>query len=182
MKLVDTHCHLDFPQYKDDLEEVLERASSKGVERIIVPGTNAASSLAAVELAGRYKKIYAAVGIHPHEADKVTDEDIDALRKLAVEEEKIVAVGEIGLDYFKGFSDKENQKALFRKCLVLASDLDLPVIIHSREAGDDVVKFLRDENIYNLRGVVHCFSGNKDLLDEFLSMDLCVSFAGNITF
>lgn len=182
MKLVDTHCHLDLKQYEGDIEAVLDRASGSGVERIIVPGISSESSEAAVELAGKYKKIYAAVGIHPHEADKVDDGDIERLRRLAVEEEKIVAIGEIGLDYFKGFSDRDNQKELFKKCLRLASGLDLPVIIHSREAGEDVVKFLRERDLYNLRGVVHCFSGDRELLAEVLSMDLYVSFAGNITF
>ena len=182
MRLVDTHCHLDFPDYKDDLDEVIKRAVSSGIERMIVPGTSIESSRKAFELSGKYKEVFAACGIHPHEADKVRDEDILELREIATLDGKMVAIGEIGLDYYKGYSGKENQKKLFSKCLELARELDLPVIIHSRNAEEDILKFLRNGSFNILRGVFHCFSGDEKFLKEVLSLDFFISFAGNITF
>lgn len=182
MRLIDTHCHLDFPDYKDDLTAVLERAASSGVERMIIPGTSLASSLKAVELANKYSNVFAACGIHPHEADKVTPENMQALRDLVLRDGKIVAIGEIGLDYCKGYSDPENQRKLFTESINLAREMDLPVIVHSREAGEDVLKILRKGSFNTLRGVFHCFSGDEKFLKEVLSLDFFVSFTGSITF
>ncbi|NQT32184.1 MAG: YchF/TatD family DNA exonuclease [Candidatus Omnitrophica bacterium] len=182
MKLVDTHCHLDFPDYEKDLDEVIERAVSSGVERFIVPGTSLESSRKAVELSRKYPQVFAAVGIHPHEADKVTPEDISGLRQLASESDKVVAIGEVGLDYYRKYSKPRNQKDLFRKCIFLARELDLPVILHNRNAQKDFLHILKDQDFNILRGVVHCFSGDEKFLKEILSLDLFVSFAGNITF
>jgi len=182
MRLVDTHCHLDFENYKDDLEDVLERASSAGVVRMIVPGTSVASSRKAIELAGKYKDVFAAVGIHPHEADKTKDSDISRLRDIALESEKIVAIGEMGLDYYKGYSKPENQLKLFRDCLAIAGDLDLPVILHNRDAGEDLLSVLEQAAPSVTSGVVHCFSADRAFLDAVLKRGMHVSFTGNITF
>lgn len=183
MKLVDTHCHLDFPDYKKDLDEVIARAVETGLERMIVPGTNMESSIKAVEVAEKYPQVFAAVGVHPHEADKVTPEEIEEIEKLALSKEKIVAVGEIGLDYYRNFSSHENQKKLFTSLVEFAREHDFPVIVHSREAEEDVLKILKSKREFNfLRGVLHCFSGDKDFLKEVLAMNFYVSFAGNITF
>jgi TatD DNase family protein len=182
MQLVDTHCHLDFPDYRDDLEDVLKRADGAGITRIIVPGTNISSSEKALELAGKYPQVFAAVGIHPHEADKAGDTEKQALHKLALEGERIVAIGEIGLDYYKKYSKEENQKKLFKECLIVAKDLDFPVILHNRNAGEDFLTILKEVGSSGLRGVVHCFSGEEDLLNSILDLGMFVSFAGNITF
>lgn len=183
MKLVDTHCHLDFPDYKKDLDEVISRALSEGVERMIVPGTNLESSKKAVELAEKYPQIYAAVGIHPHEADKVTPEEVEELKGIALKEEKVVAIGEIGLDYYRNFSKKENQKKLFTSLIEFARRHDFPVIVHSREAEEDVLEILKSKEEFNfLRGTLHCFSGDESFLKEILAMNFYLSFAGNITF
>lgn len=182
MKLIDTHCHLDLPQYEDDIEEVVKRASLSGVERIIVPGISVESSRKAVELAAKYPSVFAAVGIHPHEADRVRQEDIDEIRKMAEDSEKVVAIGEIGLDYYKGYSDPENQKKLFKGLVKTALELDLPVIVHNRDAAEDVLETLRNGEFNTLRGVVHCFSGDEFFLNKVLAMDFFISFAGNITF
>ena len=112
MRLVDTHCHLDFPDYKKDLDEVIKRAEEAGVVRMIVPGTNVESTKKAIELSEKYPSVFPAAGIHPHEADKVTGKDIEELRNIIVGSEKIVAIGEIGLDHYKGYSEAGNQ----RKC------------------------------------------------------------------
>lgn len=182
MRLVDTHCHLDLPEYSEDLDAVIANALDSGVVRIISPGINLASSKKAVELSRRYDSVFAAVGVHPHDADKVTDEDIDKLRIIAADAEKVVAIGEVGLDYFKGYSEARNQRELFGKCLKMAHELDLPVILHNREANEDFLALLKENNLYELKGVVHCFSGDVEFLKEILAMDLYVSFTGTVTF
>ena len=182
MKLIDTHCHLDLPQYEEDIEEVVKRASLSGVERVIVPGISVESSRKAVELAAKYPSVFAAVGIHPHEADKVRQEDIDEVRKMAEDSEKVVAIGEIGLDYYKGYSNPENQKRLFKAFVKMALELDFPVIVHNRDAAEDVLEVLRNGDFNILRGVIHCFSGDETFLKKVLAMDFFISFAGNITF
>lgn len=180
MQLVDTHCHLDFQHYKDDLDRVLTRAAQNGVIRFIVPGINITSSQTAIELSKKYNAIYAACGIHPHEADKVTDDDFERLKALAGND-KVVAIGEIGLDYYRNFSSKENQKKLFQKALQTAKDLDLPVILHNRSAEEDFMNIFRSAG-KGLRGVMHCFSGDETMLEEVLKLGMHVSFTGSITF
>ena len=182
MQLVDTHCHLDFPDYENDLADIIEKAASAGVDRIIVPGTSASSSEAAVRLAGSHPGVFAAAGIHPHEADRTGPDDIARIRELALDNDKIVAVGEIGLDQYKGYSKIENQIGLFRDCLQVAWELDLPVILHNRNAEKHMLDILRKDHLFELKGVVHCFSGGRDFLKEILFLDFYVSFAGNITF
>lgn len=182
MRLVDTHCHLDFPDYKDDLDDVLKRAADAGVVRMIVPGTDIVSSEKAAGIAGKYGAVYAALGIHPHEADKASEADIKRLRDMAVSSDKIVAIGEIGLDYYKKHSKIENQKSLLRNCLKIAKDLDLPAVLHNRDAGEDLLRILEETAPPPVRGVVHCFSADTAVLREILTLGLHVSFAGNITF
>ncbi len=182
MRLVDTHCHLDFPDYKDDLGEVLERAASAGVVRFVVPGTDIAGSERAVALAKQHRPVFAAVGIHPHEADRVDKAGISRLRDIALKSDKVVAIGEIGLDYYRGYSKPENQKRLFRDCLRVADEFDLPVILHNRDAGEDFLSILKELMPPASRGVVHCFSADAALVGELLSLGMHVSFAGNITF
>ncbi|MEA3490082.1 MAG: YchF/TatD family DNA exonuclease [Candidatus Omnitrophota bacterium] len=182
MKLVDTHCHLDFPDYKDDLDDVIKSAENSGVVRLISPGTSIESSARALELAEKYPSVFAAAGVHPHGADDVKDGDMARLREMITAAEKIVAIGEIGLDYYKGYSRGENQRKLFRDCFALAGELDLPLILHNRNADKDVLSVLTSGNAGTLRGVVHCFSGDMDFLEKVLALGMHVSFAGNITF
>jgi TatD DNase family protein len=182
MQLVDTHCHLDLSQYKDDVEDVVKRAEEAGVERIICPGISVASSEKCVSLAGKYPSVFAAVGVHPHDADKVTEEDIPKIRDIALTSDKVIAIGEVGLDYFKGYSDPENQKKLFRKSVILAKELDLPLILHSRNADKDLLDIIKGTDHFTLKGVIHCFSGDIEFLEKVLETDLYISFTGNITF
>lgn len=182
MKLVDTHCHLDFDKYDADLDSVVERAGSQGVERIVVPGTDVASTKKASEIAGKYTGVFFAAGIHPHEADRYTPDDIESLRRVVLDADKAVAIGEIGLDHYKGYSDPAAQERLFDDCLKLAMETDLPVILHNREAGKAFIDTLKDPRLKGLRGVVHCFSGDAALLKEVLDLGLHVSFTGSITF
>ena len=182
MILVDTHCHLNLPEFGEDLENVIDRARRAGVKRIIVPGIDPESSRKAVSLAARYEDVFAAVGIHPHYADGVTPGDIEDIRKLATEHDKVVAIGEIGLDNYRKRSDPEKQKDLFGRLVNVACELDLPVIVHSREASREVMEVLRLAKKVYLKGVMHCFSGDADFLRDVFSLGLLVSFAGNITF
>lgn len=182
MILVDTHCHLDLVEFEKDQDEVLDRARDAGVRRIIVPGIDPQSSRKAVLLAEKHADVFAAVGIHPHYADKVTPSDIDEIRRLATEHDKVVAIGEIGLDNYRKFSDPARQRDLFEKLVDMASQLDLPVIVHARESARGVMEVLRKTKKGFLKGVMHCFSQDAKTLEEVLSLGLFVSFAGNITY
>jgi len=182
MRLIDSHCHLDFPDFRDDLDDVVERSRTAGLVRMVVPGTDIKSSEKAIKIAGKYHEVFASVGIHPHDADNYSGFDISRLRELATHEDKVVAVGEIGLDHFKGYSDRGNQMRLFKECLSLARQLDLPVIVHNRQAGKELMSVLKQDAPAPLRGVIHCFSGDEGFLREVLEMGFYVSFAGNITY
>ncbi len=179
--IVDTHAHLDFPDYKADLESVLSRAKEAGVGYIINVGTNLASSEKSIALAERYDAMYASIGVHPHDASKISDQNWQTLEALATKP-KVVAVGETGLDYYRNRSPREDQQRLFRRHLTLAKTHGLPVIIHSRDASDDCLKILEEHKNGLLKGVVHCFSGTKETAKKCLELGLYISFAGPITF
>jgi len=170
------------PELREDLDGVIDRAGIAGVKRIIVPGIDIESSRKAVALAAEHENVFAAVGIHPHNTDMVTEHDLMELRDLITNNDKVVAIGEIGLDNYRRLSDPEKQKDVFRNLLDLAAELDLPVIVHSREASGDVVEMLGSAKPNFLKGVIHCFSGGEDFLGKVLSLGLYISFAGNITF
>ena len=177
--LIDTHCHIDFPQFEIDRDEVIARAKANGIDYLINIGSSLEGSRASVELTRRYDNIYASVGIHPHEADKFEEKDSLVLRDLA-NNKKVVAIGEIGLDYYKNFSKAENQKSLFVSLINLAKDLNLPLVIHSRDAFVDTLKFLKEK--MPLKAVVHCFSGDENSLKECLELGFYISFTCNITY
>ena len=177
--LVDTHCHLDFPEYDSDRDEVIQRAKEQGIEYIINIGSSLKGSKRSVELSQEYASIYAAVGIHPHEADTFTPGIKEEIRNLA-KDKKVVAIGEIGLDYFKQFSKKENQLPLFLAQLNLAKEFNLPLVIHTRDAQTDTLKILKE--VMPVKAVVHCFSGDNLFLKECLDLGFLVSFTCNITY
>ncbi|MDO8094218.1 MAG: TatD family hydrolase, partial [Candidatus Brocadiales bacterium] len=179
--LVDTHAHLDFPEYKSDLHEVLARASGADVGYIINVGTNLNSSKKAIELARQFNNIYASIGIHPHDASRVSDDVWSEFEKL-VSQSKVVAIGETGLDYYRNRSPREEQQRLFHKHLELSKKAGLPVIIHNREASEDCLKILREHANNSLKGVVHCFSGSEEAARDFMQLGLYISFAGPVTF
>ncbi|MFH1411272.1 MAG: TatD family hydrolase [Candidatus Omnitrophota bacterium] len=181
MQLVDTHCHLDLGDYSNDLDEVLTRAKAAGVVRMIVPGISLESSKKAVALSETYGEVFAACGIHPHEADRIGGGDLAELRELAMNSEKTVAIGEIGLDHYKKFSGEENQRKMLEELLQIASELDLPVIMHNREAGNALFDMLKHTG-YHLKGVMHCFSGDIDMMQKTLDHGMYISFTGSITF
>jgi len=178
---IDTHAHLFYPNYEEDLDAVLQNAKDANVDYLLVPATDLKTSEKVIELINKYDFIYGAVGIHPHDTKDWNDAALVRLKELA-SHKKIVAIGEIGLDYFYDFSPKEKQIEAFRKQLELAISLDLPVIIHNREADEDVMAIVTEFAQQGLRGQFHCFSGTLDDALKITKMNFYLSFTGNITF
>jgi TatD DNase family protein len=187
--LVDTHAHLDFPQFDPDREEVIARAQEAGVEVIVNIGTDLASSRASVNLAERYDFIYAAVGVHPHDAKTVSEREWGELRKLAMHPQ-VVAVGEIGLDFYRDLSPRDVQRRVFRQQLALAVEMGKPVIIHDREAHDEVRDILRDWvrslphdlPLTHHPGTLHCFSGDLEMAQEMVALGFFIGVDGPLTY
>lgn len=178
---IDTHAHLFFDNFKEDLDEVIQRAFDSGVKYIIIPGTDLETSRQALAIAERYENIYCAVGVHPHDTKDWKDEWLDEIREL-VKNKNVVAVGEIGLDYYYDFSPKDIQIDAFKKQLDLAVEENLPVIIHNREANEDTMNIIRSYKGTGLIGQFHCFAGSLEDARELVEMDHYISFPGNITF
>ncbi|MEW5919425.1 MAG: TatD family hydrolase [Bacillota bacterium] len=179
--LVDSHAHLDFHDFDRDRETVLQRAEAAGVELIINVGFDLDSSRKAVQLAARYSTIYAAVGIHPHDAAAVPDDYLGQLEALAAAP-KVVALGEMGLDFYRDRSPRPQQKKVFREQLALARRLDMPVILHDRDAHDGLMAILQKEGLPRAGGVLHCFSGDLSLAREAMALGLYISIAGPVTY
>lgn len=177
--LIDTHCHLDFPEFDKDRDEVIRRAKNEGIGYIVNIGSSLQGSKRALDLSRKYDFIYATVGLHPHEADKFKDTTIADIEELA-REDRVVAIGETGLDYYKNYSQTENQKTLFRYLIKLAKDLGLPLVIHNRQAQVDVLKIL--SGAQPIKAVVHCFAGDEDFLKECLDLGFLISFTCNVTY
>ena len=180
MPIFDTHAHYDADQFAPDREAVLTALPAAGVGLVVDPGCDVASSREAVALAERFDHVYAAVGIHPEDCDGCTDADFDVIRELC-RREKVVAVGEIGLDYYwKENPPRDFQEQVFRRQIELALELDLPVIIHDREAHGDSLRIVLDYP--GLRGVFHCFSGSPEMAQELLKRGWYLGFDGPITY
>ncbi len=178
LELIDTHAHLNLSNYKKDLEEVLKRAREEGVSRIINVGIDLKTSIKALELSHKYAGLYATAGVHPHEVKKMTQETYTVLEGL-LQEEKVVALGEIGLDYAKEYSPRALQREHFLGQLALARRLALPVVIHSREAPD-ILDVLREE--LPEKFVFHCYAGDVDEAREILDLGGFISVTGIVTF
>jgi len=179
--IVDSHAHYDDEQFDADRDEILKLIQQQGVVRVVNPASSLDSSRKCIELARRHDFLYCAVGIHPHEAKEFSDEALETVRELA-SFKKVVAVGEIGLDYHYNFSPPEIQKQCFAAHIRLALELKLPVIIHDREAHKDTLDIVRSEKGYNTGGVFHCFSGSVELAKEVLDMGFYISLGGAVTF
>jgi TatD DNase family protein len=187
---VDTHCHLDFNSFDEDRDQVIERARENEVDRILNPGTDMASSQAGVNLSAQYAEVYAAIGIHPNEALTWDDRSISKIVDLA-SAPKVVAIGEIGLDYYRDKAPKQTQERVFREQLALAGELGLPVIIHNRDASEDVFPILEDwhRDLVNTSspladrpGVLHSFSANADHARTAISLNFLIGITGPVTF
>ncbi len=179
----DTHCHLDMSGYAEDLPEVLDRATQNNVFHIVTIGIDLDSSAAAIQLARKHKMISATVGVHPHDIGTLTDESYQELETLVKSNRKfVVGYGEIGLDYYKNYSEPELQKKHFKKQLLLAKELNLPVIIHDRDAHEDIMSLLKEVGPFENGGVMHCFSGNYSLAREVIDFGFHISIPGIVTF
>ncbi len=179
--LIDTHAHLEMREFNDDREDVIKRAREAGVEYIVTIGTTIESSRDAVMLADKYDFIYAAIGIHPHEVRDILHPAYEILRHFA-QHKKVVAYGEIGLDYHYEHSSRTDQKRKFRDMLREARELELPVIIHDRDAHEDTMQILSEEWSPDLGGVMHCFSGDAAMAERLIEMGFSLSIAGPVTF
>jgi TatD DNase family protein len=178
---IDTHAHLQLAHFDADREAVIRRAREAGVEKIIVVSTDVTSSRQSLQLAEKYPGLFAAVGIHPTDCGKAAEEDFATIAELA-QHPKVVAIGEIGLDfYWKPFSQEAQQRAFIRQ-LHLAQELRKPVIIHNREAGAAILQTLHDAGINHLSGVFHCFSENVEYAQRVLALGCHISFTGNLTY
>ncbi len=176
--IFDSHAHYDSEAFDDDRKELLGTLQSQGVVGVVNCGSDMASSLKSLELADEFDFVYAACGVHPHEAEGLKQGYLSVLKKLCLEE-KCVAVGEIGLDYHYDFSPRDIQKQVFEQQLVLAKELDLPVIIHDREAHEDTFELLKR---YKPKGVVHCFSGSAEMAKEIVKLGMYIGLGGAVTF
>ncbi|MBW1829742.1 MAG: TatD family hydrolase [Deltaproteobacteria bacterium] len=179
--LIDSHAHLDIRDFNQDRSEVIERAVSGGLTHIITIGIDLDSSHSALELAGAYDFIYAAVGYHPHNAEACTPQALDSLVQIA-SDQKVVAWGEIGLDFYRSYAPRDAQFRAFQQQLEIANDLNLPIIIHDRDAHEDVFEMLKKMGKGERKGVIHCFSGDRDLAAAFIEMGYYISIPGTVTY
>lgn len=189
--MIDVHCHLNFEKFTEDVEDVIKRANNTGVEIIINTGTKLDSSQKAVELAETHENMYAIIGIHPHHADKhdLESDWLEQLEKLGRSSKKIIGIGEVGMDYFSyesnGIVDPKLQQEIFETQIELAHKLNIPLQIHNRHAGHDVINVLKAHKHLlkqNNPGMFHCFAGDKEFLKDALDLGFCIGFDGNITY
>ncbi|MDP7166145.1 MAG: YchF/TatD family DNA exonuclease [Nitrospinota bacterium] len=178
--LVDSHAHIDASDYDGDRRKILERALSKGVGTIIAVGSDLDSSRKTVDIANSFEEVFAAVGVHPHDVKSVANKSAGHIKVLA-DNAKVVAIGEIGLDYHYDHSPRKLQKHWFREQIRMAVKIGKPVIVHCRDAGEDVFSILEEERVWRVGGVVHCFTGDAELARKFLGLDLHLGAAGPIT-
>lgn len=179
--LFDTHVHLNAEQFEEDLTEVINRALEAGVERMLVVGFDRPTIQKAMELVEAYDFLYASVGWHPVDAIDMTDEDLLWIEELTAHP-KVVALGEMGLDYYWDKSPKEVQKEVFRRQIQLAKKVKLPIIIHNREATADIITILKEEGAGEVGGIMHCFSGSAETAMECIKLNFLISLGGPVTF
>lgn len=186
MKFIDSHCHIDGDAFDADRDEVVENARAAGVLAMLVVGTgnpHDGEIAKAVAAAERYENVYASVGVHPHDAKLYDDAAESALVNLVKSSRKVIAWGEIGLDFYYDHSPRDVQREVFRRQIRTARDLNLPIIIHSRDADDETVEILTEECAYDgFRGIMHCFGGTPQMAKALMEIGFMISFAGNVTF
>src|SRR5690606_21794093 len=179
--IFDTHVHLNARQFQEDRDEVIQRAFSKGVKYMTVVGFDRETIPLALKIAEQYETIYAAVGWHPVDAIDMTEQDLNWLKELS-NHPKVVALGEMGLDYHWDKSPADVQKEVFRKQIRLAKEVDMPIIIHNREATEDIVQILQEEDAKTVGGIMHCYNDSADYVQACLDMNFYISLGGPVTF
>ena len=179
--LIDSHAHLEMSDFKKDLEEVIQRAKESGVDYIFTVGTEKKDWMKALEIADGHPSIYAILGVHPHNAKEIDNQTYPTLMKLC-REKKVKAYGEIGLDFFRNLSPREIQTQRFREQIGLARDLNLPIVVHDRDAHQETLDILKSEKAEECGGIIHCFSGDYEMAKKCLDMGFTISIPGSITF
>lgn len=179
--LIDTHVHLNADQYDEDLQEVIDRARGNGIDRMIVVGFDEKTIKRTMKLIEEFDFVYGVIGWHPVDAIDFTDEYYEWIKELS-KHPKIVAIGEMGLDYHWDKSPKDIQKEVFKRQIQLAKEVKLPIVIHNREATHDVIEILKSENAQEVGGVMHSFSGSKETCDKILKLNFVISLGGPVTF
>jgi len=179
--LVDSHAHLGMPQFNGDRDEVIQRAIDGGVALIFTVGTDVGDCRKAIEIARRSDRVFAIIGIHPHDVKHFNETTYSDLRILS-SDPKVKAIGEIGLDFFRDLSPRKTQVATFRQQIHLAKELDLPIVVHARDAQTEVLAILREEGVREIGGVLHCFSGDYDMAKSCMDLGLFISIPGTITY
>ncbi|GAB6086085.1 TatD family hydrolase [Alkaliphilus crotonatoxidans] len=179
--LFDSHAHIDDSRFDQDREELIARAKEAGVSYILNPGADLATSVKAVNLAEKYEMVYSAVGVHPHDVKEMDEDTLEVLRSLC-QKEKVVAIGEIGLDYYYDHSPRDVQRRWFERQIQLAQAVKLPIIIHDRDAHQEVFDLLSKYNAGALGCVMHCYSGSVELAREYIKKGIYISLAGPVTF
>lgn len=179
--LFDSHAHLDDARFDEDREATIKRAIEKGVQYILNPGADLKTSIKAAELAEKYDMIYAAVGIHPHDVKEIEEATLDQIKALA-KKEKVVAIGEIGLDFYYDHSPREAQRKWFKRQIELAKEVKLPIIIHDRDAHGEIFDILKEYHVGDIGCVMHCYSGSLELAKEYIKKGIYISLAGPVTF
>lgn len=180
--LFDSHAHINDERFDEDRDEVIEHLRENSIDLVVNPGADMPSSRSAVELANKVDFIYSAVGVHPHDVETMTDKDLEELKNLAKENEKVVAMGEIGLDYYYDLSPRELQKEWFIKQIELANELGLPFIVHDRDAHGDTFDIIKKYKAPETGCVLHCYSGSLELALEYIKMGCYISIPGTVTF
>ncbi|MBI3313501.1 MAG: TatD family hydrolase [Candidatus Omnitrophica bacterium] len=181
MRFVDTHVHLHFPDFDQDREEVIKRAQNSGVDFFINVGTDVKSSRSSLKLSEQYPNVRATAGIHPHDAKDATEEDFRELEEI-LQAKQMVAVGEVGLDFYRDHSPKEKQKEVLRRFIAIHQKVKKPLVLHCRDAYQDLMELLKQEMNPPYQGVMHCFSSDKDTLLRFVDLGFYISFAGPLTY
>lgn len=175
---IDTHCHLQ-SKYYENIDEVIKDNRKAGIDKIIVSGCEICEIKEVIEYAKKYDDVYLTLGFHPEYADSINDIDISWLKEVVKNNNKVIGIGEIGLDYYYSKENRDRQINLFRKMLELASELNLPVVIHSRNATLDTINILKE---YNVVGIIHCFSGSLETANEYIKMGYYLGIGGVVTF
>jgi TatD DNase family protein len=181
MMLIDSHAHLEMPEFRRDLMEVIQRAQASGVEYIFTVGTEKKDWNRALEIAHRYPSVYAILGVHPHNTEEIDQETYPTLRKLCTDD-KVRAYGEIGLDFYRNLSPREVQLQRFREQIQFAKELGLPIVVHDREAHKETLEILKSEKAEECGGIIHCFSGDYEMAKECIEMGFTISVPGTVTF
>ncbi len=181
-KFIDSHAHLDDNRFNKDRDEIINLLFDNDIEAVLNPGIDLSSSKEALLMAEKYHHIYAAVGCHPHDSKHMNDDHMNTFKDMAENSNKVIAIGEIGLDYYYDNSDRDTQRKWFREQIRLAKELDLPYIVHDRDAHGDILKIMKEEYYDGVRGIMHCYSGSLELSKELLRLGFYISLGGPLTF